>query len=110
MTELTPNTIDAKTEYHVPVIQLLTPCSLKVCVGKEPHPMTQEHSIRFVYVETEHTGHIVHFCPNHPAEAIVSLSECPKVVYAYCNLHGLWMSEPFCKSAKKDCEKDSCER
>ena len=97
MTELTPNTVDAKTEYHLPVTQLLTPCSLSVKVGKEPHPMTQEHSIKFVYVETEHTGHITYFLPGQPAEAIISLTECPKAIYAYCNLHGLWKSEPYSK-------------
>lgn len=93
MVELTPNKVEAKTEYHLPVITQLNGCTIKVCVGQEPHPMTQEHSIRFIYVETEHTGQIAYLHPGKPAEATFNLGECPKVVYAYCNLHGLWATE-----------------
>ncbi len=93
MVELTPNTADGKTEYHVPVTKLLTPCSLKVCVGKEPHPMTKEHNIRFIYAETECSGQIKYLCPGEATEVIFSLTEYPKAVYAYCNLHGLWKTD-----------------
>lgn len=110
MTELTPNTTEGKTEYHLPVTMKIDPCTVKVCIGKEPHPMTNEHSIRFIYIETDNTGHIVHLQPGKPAEATICLSECPKAVYAYCNLHGLWKTEissgaeTCCKQPKKECE------
>lgn len=114
MVELNPNKVEAKTEYHLPVSILLNPCTLKVKVGAEPHPMTKEHSIRFIYVETSNTGHIVHFHPGHPAEATINIGEAPTAIYAYCNLHGLWKTElsagPECKKhLYHDSDSMSCE-
>lgn len=94
MTELKPNSTDAAGEKHVPVIEV-SGNKVTVKVGSVPHPMTEEHYIGFIYLETtkgvskkylEHTG---------APEATFVIDEDEKVVaaYEYCNLHGFWMAE-----------------
>ena len=56
MVELIPNTVDASNEKHVPVVTRLDDCRIKVEVGSVAHPMTPEHHIAFIYVETENGG------------------------------------------------------
>lgn len=56
MQELVPNTVDASNEKHVPVVTRLDDCRIKVEVGSVAHPMTPEHHISFIYVETENGG------------------------------------------------------
>ena len=90
MEELVPNSTEGKVEFHLPMVVHYDRCSLKICVGKQPHPMTPEHNIRFIYIETATGGHIIQLRPGHPAEVTISTTECPKAIYAYCNLHGLW--------------------
>ena len=100
MQELIPNTVDASNEKHVPVILKATcekgkcdnDCMLKVQVGSVPHPMTPEHFIAFIYVETENGGILVNLKDKPEAEICVCCSK-PVAVYEYCNLHGLWKTE-----------------
>ena len=55
MAELVPNTTEAATEKHIPVASaegnLIT-----VQIGSTLHPMTEEHLIQWVYLETEEGG------------------------------------------------------
>ena len=89
MQELIPNTVDASNEKHVPVVTRLDDCRIKVEVGSVAHPMTPEHHISFIYVETENGGIRVDL--KDKPEAVISLGEEKAVaVYEYCNLHGLW--------------------
>ena len=81
MKELVANTVDASQEKHVPVVTRVDDCSIKVEVGSVPHPMTPEHHIAFIYVETENGG------------VRIDLTDKPEAVYEYCNLHGLWKTE-----------------
>lgn len=90
MEELKPNTTDGKTEYHLPVVLQCDDHKLKIRVGKEPHPMTAAHHIRFIYVETETGGHLVRLKDNQPAEVTLCMCDKPIAIYAYCNLHGIW--------------------
>lgn len=92
MEELIPNTVDASNEKHVPVVTCLDGGKIKVEVGSVAHPMTQEHHISFIYVETESGGIKVNLTDK--PEAIISVGD-QKVtaVYEYCNLHGLWKTE-----------------
>lgn len=91
MEEVTPNLSEGKTEYHLPVVERVDDWHVRVKVGKEPHPMTKEHFIQFVYVETSHGGHLHYFEPGQPAEFVFGCNVCKiKAVYAYCNIHGLW--------------------
>ena len=92
MQELVPNTVDASTEKHVPVVTRLDDCSIKVEVGSVAHPMLEEHHISFIYVETLNGGIRVDL--KDKPEAIISLGDDkPVAVYEYCNLHGLWKTE-----------------
>ena len=96
MAELIPNTVDASSEKHVPQV---TDCcnsgnSLEVQVGSVLHPMTDEHYIPFIYVETEHGGQCKYLKPGDEPKAKFKFSDDnPVAVYEYCNLHGLWKRE-----------------
>ena len=92
MSELTPNTVDAATEKHVPVVTRLDDKHIKVEVGSVAHPMSEEHHIAIIYVETENGGIRVDL--KDKPEAVIYLGEERAVaVYEYCNLHGLWMTQ-----------------
>lgn len=65
-----------------------------VSVGSVPHPMIPEHSIQWVYLQTENGGQRKALNPGDAPEVEFRIgSEKPVAVYAYCNLHGLWMAE-----------------
>lgn len=94
MKELKAGTTDAALEKHVPVVTV-DGNVLKIAVGSVLHPMTQEHHIAFIYVQTNrgairvdlpHDGEPV-------AEVVLSEGEKAVAVYEYCNLHGLWKTE-----------------
>ena len=92
MQELVPNTVDASNEKHVPVVTRLDNNTIKVEVGSVAHPMTEEHHIAFVYVETDKGGVKVDL--SDKPEAVIALDDAkPIAVYEYCNLHGLWKTE-----------------
>lgn len=94
MEELIPNTVDASGEKHVPVVTRIDENTIKVQVGSVLHPMSEEHHIAFIYVETERGGIRVNLEHTASPEAVVYIgSEKPIAVYEYCNLHGLWKSE-----------------
>lgn len=92
MKELVANTVDASQEKHVPVVTRLDDCTLKVEVGSVPHPMTLEHHIAFIYVETENGGIRVDLT-DKPEAVVCTCTGKPVAVYEYCNLHGLWKTE-----------------
>lgn len=90
MTELVANTVDASYEKHLPVVapngEFVT-----VTVGGTEHPMTNEHYIEWIYLQTENGGQRRALKPGMPPKATFHLAgEKPVAVYAYCNLHGLW--------------------
>ena len=92
MVELTPNTIDASGEKHLPVVTRIDEKTIKVEVGSVAHPMLEEHHISFIYVETENGGIRVNL-KDKPEAVICTCSDKPIAVYEYCNLHGLWKTE-----------------
>lgn len=92
MTELTPNTVEASQEKHLPVVTRLDNCNYCVDVGSSPHPMFPEHHIDFIYLETECGGQIVHL-HERPEAVFCTCKSRPKAVYEYCNIHGLWKKE-----------------
>lgn len=89
MKELVPNTVDASQEKHVPVVTRLDDCRIKVEVGSMAHPMTLEHHIAFIYVETENGGMRIDL-KDKPEAVFCTCNDKPIAVYEYCNLHGLW--------------------
>ena len=93
MTRLLEGTVDASREKHVPVVEVVGD-SVKVTVGSAEHPMSEEHSILWVYLETERGGQRKALSPGEPPVASFALDgDKPIAVYAYCNLHGLWKTE-----------------
>lgn len=91
MTELVANTTDAAHEKHVPVV---TQEDRKVIVnvGSVDHPMTEQHYIQWVAVETKAGVQRKALKPGEAPHAEFALTEGDELVavYAYCNLHGLW--------------------
>ncbi len=94
MTELVPNTVDASAEKHVPVVRV-DGSMVYVEIGSAPHPMSEEHYIQWVYMETAKGGQRKALKPGEEPKTVFALTQDdkPVAVYAYCNLHGLWMTE-----------------
>ena len=94
MKELTVNTVDASVETHLPVVTRIDDCHIKVEVGSVAHPMTEDHHIAFIYVETENGGIRVDLPHEGKPEAVICVCNAkPIAVYEYCNLHGVWKTE-----------------
>ncbi len=94
MQELTPFTKDSAMEKHLPVVECETDGKIKVRVGSTPHPMTPEHHIEFICLETEHGGQVRYLTPEDAPEAVFEVcDDKPVAVYEYCNIHGLWKTE-----------------
>ena len=92
MQELIPEATDGDREKHVPV------CSVEkgviwVRVGTREHPMTEAHHIDWIAVETKAGCQLKYLKPCCYPEAQFSLlpNDEPLRIYAYCNLHGLWL-------------------
>ena len=96
MTELTANTTDAAQEKHVPVVEFDQAAGvLKVTVGSVAHPMTPEHLIEWIHVQTKKGGMMCHLTAEDKPEAVfkIAAGDAPVAVYEYCNLHGLWKAD-----------------
>ena len=93
MTKLEPGTVDASREKHLPVVAVEGD-TVKVSIGSVAHPMAEEHHIAWVYLQTDRGGQRKCLCYDGAPEVAFALKdEKPVAVYAYCNLHGLWMTE-----------------
>ncbi len=93
MTELIPGAIDAAQEKHVPVVAVEGNL-VKVSVGEVTHPMTDEHHIAWIYLQTDKGGQRKNLLTTDAPEVVFSIAdEKPVAVYAYCNLHGLWKAD-----------------
>ena len=93
MKKMEPNTVDASKEKHVPVVEkegnIVT-----VTIGSVEHPMTEEHSIMWVYLQTCRGGQRKCLKPGDvPTVKFALIDEEAVSVYAYCNLHGLWKTD-----------------
>ena len=91
MQELVANTTDAAQEKHVPVVEKKCK-TVKVDVGSVAHPMTAEHLIEWVALETEQGYQVQYLKAGDAPICVFKLADGDKAVkvYAYCNLHGLW--------------------
>ena len=94
MKELVPGTVDAAKEKHIPEVAIEGNL-VKVKVGSVTHPMTEEHHIAFIVLETDKGFQKKDLDPTGAPEAVFALAEGEKAVavYEYCNLHGLWVKE-----------------
>ena len=91
--ELVAGSVDAAKEKHVPVVTKKCK-SVTVDVGSVAHPMTEEHLIEWVALETEKGYQIQHLKAGEAPVCAFKIADGDKAVavYAYCNLHGLWVS------------------
>ncbi len=93
MKALEPNTVDASREKHLPVVKVENGV-VSVSIGSVEHPMSAEHFIQWVYVQTDKGGQRKCLQPGDKPEVSFALGEDKAVaVYTYCNLHGLWMTQ-----------------
>ena len=92
--EITPNTVEAATEKHMPVVTV-SGDTVTVNVGSVAHPMTEEHSITTVVLETQNGGQYKYLPHDSQPVAKFDVSSGDKAIaaYAYCNLHGLWKAD-----------------
>ena len=88
---LEPNTEDAAVEKHVPAVELQRDGHIiHVQVGETMHPMTDEHYIEWVALESDDRLEIRYFKPGQTPVTFFAGGVKSGTVYAYCNLHGLW--------------------
>ncbi|MFV0381464.1 MAG: desulfoferrodoxin family protein [Breznakia sp.] len=91
--EIIANSTDGAGEKHVPAIKRDGDL-LHVQVGEVEHPMTKEHHIAWIYVETKTGGMLRHLnVDDKPTATFNVANEEVTAVYEYCNLHGLWKVE-----------------
>ena len=91
MKEIIPGTTDAAAEKHVPVYEVKDG-KVIVKIGEIAHPMTEEHYIEWVSVQTTGGNQRKALKPGDAPEVCFSICDGDEVeaVYAYCNLHSLW--------------------
>ena len=89
--ELIAGSTDAAQEKHVPVVTKKCK-TVKVDVGSVAHPMTEEHLIEWVALETEQGYQVQYLKAGAAPVCEFKLADGDAVlnIYAYCNLHGLW--------------------
>jgi len=93
-TVLDPAMAEGAGEKHIPVVER-DGQKIKVSVGSVLHPMTEEHSIGWIFLETKQGGQFVRLSPDKEpvAEFVLAGDDQPIAAYAYCNLHGFWKTD-----------------
>ena len=91
MKELVSGTVEASHEKHIPVVNV-SDNQVEVVVGSIEHPMTEEHLIEWVMLETGKGFQLKKLRAGDAPKVqfLITEDETVQNVYAYCNLHGLW--------------------
>jgi superoxide reductase len=93
MTKLEAGVVEASHEKHIPVVTV-EGNTVRVNVGSVTHPMSEEHHIAWIYLQTNRGGQRKCLDVTGAPEVTFALAdETPVAVYAYCNLHGLWKAD-----------------
>ena len=93
MNELVPGSVDASQEKHVPDVKV-GGGMVAVNVVSVNHPMEEVHWIEWVQLVSDKGSYRKWLNPGEaPNVRFLLNEEKPLVVYAYCNLHGLWKKE-----------------
>lgn len=93
---LLANTVEAATEKHIPEVSV-NGRLVHAKVGSVTHPMTPEHHIEFISLQTKNGEQRKALeVGTDPAAIFAVLEDKPLEVYAYCNLHGLWKAPVPC--------------
>ena len=95
---LEPNTSEGASEKHLPIIET-DGNHVTVKVGSIFHPMSEEHNIGWVCLQTK-AGVTMRvpldsgWYPNYGcSKYTLEDGDTPKAAYAWCNLHGFWKTE-----------------
>lgn len=91
MAKLEANSTDAAQEKHVPVVEIKDG-KIYITVGSVEHPMIEQHYIEWIAVVTDKGVERVTLLPGEKPQAVFT-DKGNSIVYAYCNLHGLWKLE-----------------
>lgn len=93
-TLLDSSTAEGAGEKHLPVVER-DGNKITVNVGSVFHPMTEEHSIGWIYLETKKGGAFVRLNPDSQpvGEFVLADGDTAIAAYAYCNLHGFWKTD-----------------
>ncbi|MCR5584480.1 MAG: desulfoferrodoxin FeS4 iron-binding domain-containing protein [Lachnospiraceae bacterium] len=91
MQEIKAGTSDGAREKHVPVYEVKGNI-VNVNVGSVDHPMTPEHYIEWVVLQTKTGNQRKALKPGDAPKVSFAMCDGDEVVsvYAYCNLHSLW--------------------
>lgn len=91
MNEINYESGNGAQEKHIPVYKI-SGNSVTVFVGETEHPMTPEHYIEWVCIESDQGMQLKKLKQNSSPEISFSISEGEKIkaVYALCNQHSLW--------------------
>lgn len=94
MQELVANTAEAANEKHLPAVTV-NGSNVEVQVGSVAHPMSEEHHIAWVYLQTDCGGQrkILQITGEPKVCFALTEGETPVAVFAYCNLHSLWKTD-----------------
>ena len=92
MKQIIPGTVEASKEKHIPEY-VVEGDKVIVTVGSVEHPMIPEHFIEWVSIQTKFGNQRKQLKAGEAPKVCFKLCEGDKVeaVYAYCNLHGLWV-------------------
>ena len=92
MTNMKEKTSDEGREKHIPVIEK-TKSNVIITVGEIPHPMTEEHHIEWIELETKTTTLKIFLNPTDAPKAKFDTTEYIICARIYCNIHGLWKKD-----------------
>jgi superoxide reductase len=94
MSEIIPGEVEASREKHIPEFKV-EGNKVYVTVGSVEHPMAPEHYIEWVSIQTKQGNQRKQLQPGQEPKVCFSICDCDEVeaVYAYCNLHGLWVAK-----------------
>ena len=94
MQQMTPGATEASGEKHAPVYEV-EGSAVHVTVGAVEHPMSKEHYIEWICMESRQGVQYAHLTPDDRPEANFALCRGDEVqaVYAFCNQHDLWRNE-----------------
>lgn len=94
MKDLTPLVEDNGKEKHVPVITV-NGNTVTIKVGDTPHPMMDEHYVKWIMLETNMGEYKRYLKPGMEPTITFNLvdGEHPVSAYEYCNIHSLWSKQ-----------------
>ena len=94
MEEIKANSYDGAKEKHKPVISI-EGNKVSARVGEIPHPMTAEHYISHIILQTDKGFYVKELSPlaSPTTEFLLTNDEKAISAYSICNLHGIWESE-----------------